>query len=86
MASFDCNAKDITGYTVVTDGDNVATVHAHKPGEKLRFYAEIDHFWPCGHFIYMPLDKEEYIKLIAGRSSDSLIHGSHMKSSCLAVS
>ncbi|KAJ4017911.1 hypothetical protein NW766_003984 [Fusarium irregulare] len=85
MSSFDCNAKDITGYTVVTDGDNVATVHAHKPGEKARFYAEIDHFWPCGYFIYMPLDKEEYIKLIAGRSSDSSIHGSRIKKSCLAM-
>ncbi|KAH7185200.1 uncharacterized protein B0J16DRAFT_125215 [Fusarium flagelliforme] len=85
MASFDCNAKDITGYTVVTDGDNIATVHAHKPGEKARFYAEIDHFWPCGYFIYMPLDKDEYIKLIAGRSSYSSIHGTDGKSSCLAM-
>ncbi|OBS24145.1 hypothetical protein FPOA_04692 [Fusarium poae] len=61
MASFDCNAEGITGYTVVTDGHRTATVHAHRSGEKAKFYDEIDYSWPCGFFIYMPLDEGEYL-------------------------
>ncbi|KAL6917404.1 hypothetical protein FSST1_008899 [Fusarium sambucinum] len=67
MASFDCNAEDITGYTVVTDGHRTATVHGHRFGEKARFYDEIEDSWPCGFFIYMPLDEGEYLTEIYRR-------------------
>ncbi|KAF0642645.1 hypothetical protein FPSE5266_02201 [Fusarium pseudograminearum] len=67
MTSFDCNVEGITGYTVVTDGHRTATVHAHRSDEDFRFYAEIDYSWPCGFFIYMPLDKGEYLTEICRR-------------------
>ncbi|CAF3490094.1 unnamed protein product [Fusarium graminearum] len=67
MASFECNVEGITGYTVVTDGHRTATVHAHRSDEEFRFYAEIDYSWPCGFFIYMPLDKGEYLTEICRR-------------------
>lgn len=84
MNAFDCNAGDITGYTVVTDGDGVVTVHAHRPGEKARFYAEINHSWPGGIFLYMPLDKGEYVTEICRRFADTL-HGDWDFAACLAV-
>jgi hypothetical protein len=84
MSSFDCNVKGITGYTVVTDGDLTATIHAHKPGEEARFYAEIDHSWPCGLFYYMPLDEGEYVTEICRRHGKALNSGEEF-SACLVV-
>ncbi|RGP65401.1 hypothetical protein FSPOR_7331 [Fusarium sporotrichioides] len=70
MASFNCNVEVITGYTVVTDGYRTATVHAHRYGEEAEIYADIDYSWRCGFFIYMPLDKGEYLTEICRRHAD----------------
>ncbi|RGP76929.1 hypothetical protein FLONG3_5013 [Fusarium longipes] len=82
MTSFDCNIEGITGYTVVTDGDLMAKIHAHRPGEEAKFYAEIEQSWPCGLFFYMPLDEGEYLTEICLRHGRAVNSGKEF-SNCL---
>ncbi|KAF4338449.1 hypothetical protein FBEOM_7718 [Fusarium beomiforme] len=67
MIPFDCNTEALTGYTVVTDGISVAWIHAHGPNDNTRFYAQMETDYPCGVFIYMPLDNGEFITEICRR-------------------
>ncbi|KAF9765261.1 hypothetical protein IL306_002499 [Fusarium sp. DS 682] len=69
MIPFDCNTDIVTGYTVVTDGESVAWIHAHGPHDNTEFYAEMEAGYPYGSFIYMPLDNGEFITEICRRFS-----------------
>lgn len=59
MSYFDCNAPGATGYSVATNGVNIAAIHAHGQGDDdVQFYKDVD---PAFQWIYMPLDKGEYL-------------------------
>ncbi|KPM34085.1 hypothetical protein AK830_g12489 [Neonectria ditissima] len=67
MNSFSCNAKGTTGYTVVTDGDSVATIQSHGCADDTSFYVDIDASFPGSFFAHMPLDDGEYVTEICRR-------------------
>jgi len=65
MCSFDCNAPDVTGYSIATNGVSIATIHAHRYND-VSIYKDVDSsrymIW-----IYMPVDPGEYVTEICRR-------------------
>ena len=66
MTFFNCNTDGITGYTAVTSGISVTMIHAHE-NDSTGFYADMDAAFPRDFFIYIPLDKGEYVTEICRR-------------------
>ena len=81
MTFFNCNTNGITGYTAVTGGSSVSMIHAHE-NDSTGFYTDIDGALPRGFFIYMPLDKGEFVTEICRRYA--LAAGNRI-SACLVV-
>ncbi|KAI8714701.1 hypothetical protein NCS52_01190500 [Fusarium sp. LHS14.1] len=69
MTYFNCNAPDVTGYTMVCQSHWVSTIHAHGKEDDAEFYKEVDAcFSDQVHvLIYMPVDQGEYITEIQRR-------------------
>ncbi|KAM0424248.1 hypothetical protein ACHAPT_010620 [Fusarium lateritium] len=57
---FECNHPDIIGYSACWYR-TVSVVHAHVPGEDLRFYANTAADFPSGVWLYLPMDKGELV-------------------------
>lgn len=66
MTFFNCNTNGITGYTAVTRGISVTMIHAHE-NDSTGFYADMDTAFPRDFFIYMPVDKGEFVTEICRR-------------------
>ncbi|RBR03810.1 uncharacterized protein FIESC28_11681 [Fusarium coffeatum] len=66
MTFFNCNTNGITGYTAVTSGISVTMIHARE-NDSTGFYADMDAAFSRDFFIYMPLDKGEYVTEICRR-------------------
>ncbi|KAL6360665.1 hypothetical protein LRP88_06372 [Fusarium phalaenopsidis] len=67
MSYFDCNAPDVTGYTMVCQGHWVSTIHAHGKGDDIEFYKEVDVCFSDQVVVYMPVDQGEYVTEIQRR-------------------
>ncbi|RSL62658.1 hypothetical protein CEP54_005590 [Fusarium duplospermum] len=67
MTYFDCNAPGVTGYTMVSQGHWVSTIHAHGKGDDSDFYKELDACFGDQVVVYMPVDQGEYITDIQRR-------------------
>ncbi|RTE83744.1 hypothetical protein BHE90_001758 [Fusarium euwallaceae] len=72
MTYFDCNAPGVTGYTMVSRGHWVSTIHAHGKGDDTEFYKEVDACFDDQVVIYMPVDQGEYITDIQRRWMERL--------------
>jgi hypothetical protein len=68
MRFFDCNAPDILGYFVATDGVRTFSVLSHKQGQEVdtSLFEEID--GPICFWMYMPISKGEYVTDICRRA------------------
>ncbi|KAI1136068.1 hypothetical protein F5Y05DRAFT_415666 [Hypoxylon sp. FL0543] len=62
MQSFDCNAPDVTGYSVAITGESVLTIHSHRKDTDLSFYQDTPLLRIPTMWIYMPIDEGEYVK------------------------
>ncbi|KAI0149967.1 hypothetical protein F4776DRAFT_672115 [Hypoxylon sp. NC0597] len=61
MNSFDCNAPDLTGYSIAMTGERVISIHSHRQDTDLSFYQQLK---PIRHpilWLYMPIQKGELI-------------------------
>ncbi|KAM0434010.1 hypothetical protein ACHAPT_003954 [Fusarium lateritium] len=67
MTYFDCNASGATGYTMVSQGHWLSTIHTHGQGSDAEFYKEADACFRDQVLIYMPVDRGEYITEIRRR-------------------
>ncbi|KAI1500052.1 hypothetical protein F5X99DRAFT_430004 [Biscogniauxia marginata] len=61
MGFSDCNAPDITGYSIAVTSHCVATIHAHRRDTGLGFYQEVDASFRAIYWIHMPIDEGEYV-------------------------
>ncbi|EXK78195.1 hypothetical protein FOQG_17119 [Fusarium oxysporum f. sp. raphani 54005] len=68
MRFFDCNAPDILGYFVATDGARTFSILSHKQGQQVdtSLFKEIDS--PICFWMYMPISKGEYLTDICRRA------------------
>lgn len=74
MRFFDCNSPDIIGYSVATDGARILDILSHKQGQKperRRYEDKVVNSSIC-HWMYMPVNQDEYITEI-GRRTGHLI-------------
>ncbi len=62
MHYFECNAPGTTGYSVATDGFDIYAIHAHHRNKKsVSIYTDPSLSSLSLHWIYMPVDREEYL-------------------------
>ncbi|KAI0198268.1 hypothetical protein F4808DRAFT_436447 [Astrocystis sublimbata] len=67
MAPFTCNDARTIGYSVCLDiclKSNICYLHAHTSGESMAFYEEVATDLDSPMWVYVPIDKGEYISQI----------------------
>ncbi|KAG5766485.1 hypothetical protein H9Q72_005450 [Fusarium xylarioides] len=68
MRFFDCNGPDTTGYFVATDGARTLAILSHKQDQQVdpSYFEDVDA--PICFWIYMPINKGEYLTDICRRA------------------
>ncbi|OTB17451.1 hypothetical protein K445DRAFT_310884 [Daldinia sp. EC12] len=64
MCPFDLNKASLTGYSVAVNMFGPTIIHSHEPGMGSEFYSDLDTARNRTFWLYMPINKGEYIKEI----------------------
>lgn len=64
MSSLACNTPKTSGYCVAISGFRISKVYAHQWDTNLSFYSDLDCDSGGTMWMYMPVDKEEYLAQI----------------------
>ncbi|RSL85538.1 hypothetical protein CEP51_003258 [Fusarium floridanum] len=77
IASFDCNDPAVTGYSVCFMS-GIRGIYAHREGEELTMYGDVDMYTRKGVWMHMPIDSNERITAIWVRCADNTSHSGLM--------